>query len=106
VEGLLTSSDVHPLKRSNSVAGKNAAHVGRRDDIVNALTEALRPGASSAASERIAQANSVRYGTDPAFPGLMNRVDADGMKTPGRFFGRNFVSLSELDKAKSAASRA
>ena len=106
VEGLLTSSDVHSLKRSNAGGGNSAADMDQRNEIVNALTAALRPEMASATSERIGQLNAVRYGTDPAFPGLMIRVDADGTKTPGRFVGRTFVPIADLNKPKRAAKRA
>jgi hypothetical protein len=35
----------------------------------------------------------LRYGTDPAFLGLIIRVAADGTKTPGRYVGRTFEAL-------------
>ena len=105
VEGLLTSSDIHTLKRANSVREKETPYVGQINDIVNALAEAVGAGGSRALSERIARVDSVRYGTDPAFPGLMVRVDANGTKTPGRFVGRTFMPLAEVNRPKRAASR-
>ena len=99
VEGMLTAHDVHALKRF-SAATNPAGASNQREAIVNALVAALRAEMPSVIASRIATVNPVRYGTDPAFPGLIIRVDADGAKTPGRFIGRSFVPLKELQSAR------
>jgi hypothetical protein len=99
VEGMLTANDVHALKRFSAAANPGGAS-NQREAIVNALVAALRPEIPSLIPSRIATVNPVRYGTDPVFPGLTIRVDADGAKTPGRFIGRSFVPLAELQSAR------
>jgi ParD-like antitoxin of type II bacterial toxin-antitoxin system len=106
VEGMLTSTDVHSLKRSNSAKEESADVLNQRTAIVNALLAALRPATAVTLMGRIAKANPVRYGADPAFPGMLIRVDENGSKTPGRFVGRRFVPLKQIDHSKPELSRA
>jgi len=96
VEGMLTASDVHALKRSNATTINRDPAVDRREAIISALIAALQPSVPTEIASRIATANPIRYGTDPAFPGLTIRVEADGTKTPGRLMGRSFVPLAGL----------
>lgn len=43
------------------------------------------------------------YGTDPAFPGWLVRIDPDGRRTPGRLVNREFVPAEALQSQRNAA---
>jgi hypothetical protein len=43
------------------------------------------------------------YGTDPAFPGWLVRIDANGRRTPGRLVNREFVPAEALLTQRHAA---
>jgi hypothetical protein len=106
MERTLTAADVHALKRSNAAAQDGTRDSEFRDIVINALEASLRPGTSDAVAVRIGHVSPVRYGADPAFPGLIVRIDADGTKTPGRFVGRTFMTVAELNQPERASSRA
>jgi hypothetical protein len=106
IERTLTVADVQALKRSNASDHHESKDLETRQALVNALAESIRPGVSDALATRIATASKTRYGTDPAFPGFLVRIEADGTKTPGRFVGRTFVTATELTQSERTSSRA
>ena len=91
VEAALKYPDVLAIKRSGG-------------DLANAFDGKAKRQAVHARLERIATSNdrsqvtdALRrrgkpvYGTDPAYPGMVVRIDPDGTRTPGHFENRRFV---------------
>jgi hypothetical protein len=86
VESVLRHGDVRAIKARVS---RPPARSGRRA-VRAALAQAI-DGDSSAARAKIGATGQPLYGTDPRWPGLVVRIDADGTRTPGRFDQRRFV---------------
>jgi hypothetical protein len=59
--------------------------------ILDALTRAMSADARATVAREFQ--GKVRYGTDPAFPGCIVRLEPDGRRTPGRLVGREFQPL-------------
>ena len=100
VESALTVSDVTRVKRS---LGRLESELPERE-VREKLLQSLRLAVSLDDLGNIGAAMDPmnagpRYGTDPAFPGLLVRVDPDGKRTPGRFVNRRFVPLEALGVA-------
>lgn len=89
-EGLKTSTVL--AVKSGALPLEQALPPGEEGEaIIAALTTAL----SVDARARVArdQEGKIRYGTDPAFPGCIVRLELDGRRTPGRVVGREFQPL-------------
>jgi len=89
-QGLKTSS-VLAIK-SGAVSLEQALPAGAEGAaILAALTTVL--GADARAHVVKNFTGKIRYGTDPAFPGCIVRLEPDGRRTPGRLVGREFRPL-------------
>jgi hypothetical protein len=106
IEGLLTSADAHSLKRSKGSISKAIPDSARRLAVATAIAQALDSSSHIGLAERVAPNDRPRYGSDPAFPGLVVRVDPDGTRTPGRFVDRQFVPLTETAVQQTSRSNA
>jgi hypothetical protein len=90
-QGLKTSS-VLALK-SGAASLEQALPAGAEG---TAILEALSNALSADARATVARSfqGKVRYGSDPAFPGCIVRLEPDGRRTPGRLVGREFHPLT------------
>lgn len=92
VEAMLTYGDVLALKRLGEALPIPApvAHEDVRDVLV-----ALTGGSDrEKVKARIQAAGTPIYTADPAFPGKLVEVRADGTRTPGHLKGRQFIAES------------
>lgn len=98
VEGALTVNDANALKKS----ARQGAPAPVRAELLQSLRVALSAAGHPHLRPALAHGAGARYGTDPAFPGLLVRVSADGTRIPGRLKNRRFVPL-EIGDDDSAA---
>ncbi len=89
VEGALTLADGSAIK-NNSGQGSPAR---LRAAVLQSLRLALSASGHPHLGAALVGSAGARYGTDPAFPGLLVRVGSDGKRTPGRLKDRRFVPL-------------
>lgn len=93
VEGALTADDAGKIKR----AGKSLKHAIPDSALRERLLQSLRLAVNTMGQPHLgtilAGAHRVRYGTDPAMPGYVIRIDAAGRRTVGRLVERRFVPL-------------
>jgi hypothetical protein len=90
-EGLRTSTVL--AVKSGAVSLEQALPAG--DDgaaILAALTRVMSVDARATVAQKFK--GKVRYGTDPAFPGCVVRLEPDGRRTPGHLVGREFQPLT------------
>jgi hypothetical protein len=106
IEGMLTSADASSLKRSKGSLEKVIPDRAKRLAVANAIAHALDTSSHIGLAERVAASDRSKYGSDPAFPGLVVRVDPDGTRTPGRFVDRRFVPLVEVPAQRASRSSA
>ena len=100
VEAMLAYGDVLALKRVGE-ALPLPTRVTRED--VHEVLSGLAMQDRETVKARIRAEGSPVYTTDPAFPGKIVEVRADGTRTPGRLRGRQFVA--DPPRAVSAARR-
>jgi hypothetical protein len=97
VEGALTPADANAIKTH----GGHGSPARLRAAVLQSLRIALSAAGHPHLGAALVSGAGARYGTDPAFPGLLVRVGADGQRTPGRLEGRRFVPLEvEGDSTK------
>jgi hypothetical protein len=106
IEGMLTSADASALKRSKGSLENVIPDVAKRLAVANAIAHALDTSSRTGLTERVVPSDQPKYGPDPAFPGLVVRVDPDGTRTPGRFVNRWFVPLTETPARRPSRSSA
>jgi hypothetical protein len=90
VEAILAYGEVLALKKLGD-ALPVPAHVGR-EDVHHVLIALNREDDRQKVKARIQAAGGPVYTTDPAFPGKIVEVRADGTRTPGRLKGRQFLA--------------
>ncbi len=91
VESLLTSKDAAGLK---TLTGQ-APQAVRERQIIKLLDAFSVRSERTPALEKIHASGNPVYGTDPAYPGRIVRIDPDGTRTPGRFVKRRFVPAAK-----------
>jgi hypothetical protein len=91
VEPGLKTSAVHALKSGQSSLEQALPPAEEGAAILAALTRAM--DTSAAARVRSDFKNKVRYGTDPAYPGFVVRLEPDGRRTVGQFVKGKFEAL-------------
>ncbi len=84
VEQVLGHDQVAALKR----------HAGM-PELADAMRKASTEAGQRRALEHIRKLGGPRYSLDPARPGSILRVDADGTRTRGRFVRRRFVAARD-----------
>src|SRR5438876_3874474 len=100
VEVMLAYRDVLALKRSG-VTLPVPAHVSR-EDVQNLLVAIGADTSRDVVKRRIHASGGPVYGTDPAYPGTIVEVRADGTRTPGQLEGRTFVPHAGRRPGKTA----
>lgn len=93
VEPGLKTTAVHALKTGESSLEQALPPAEEGAAILAALTQAL--AASDSARVRSSFKGKIRYGTDPAHPGLLVRVDADGRRSVGQLVNGRFEALKQ-----------
>jgi hypothetical protein len=93
VEGALTLADANAVK--NNAGHGSPARL--RAAVLQSLRLALSASGHPHLGAGLVSSAGARYGTDPAFPGLLVRVGSDGKRTAGRLKGRRFVPLEVED---------
>lgn len=94
VEGALTVADLTRVKRSIGHLEQELPEEAARKTVLQCLRLAVdRAGLGNTGAAQDPMNEGPRYGTDPALPGLLLRVDPDGTRTPGRFVNRRFVPI-------------
>jgi hypothetical protein len=94
-EATLSTSEIHALKLTQGELRQAFPSARQRRAVRNALAKALSEPAQRAFAARLPKLTAARYGTDPAYPGAIVRIDPDGTRTPGRFVRREFRAASE-----------
>jgi hypothetical protein len=64
-----------------------------RERVLQGLRAAVSASGHPHVGAMLGRVHGARYGTDPAHPGLVVRVDADGRRTLGKLIKRLFVPL-------------
>lgn len=64
--------------------------------VPEALERARSGAGQEAALAHLRESGQPRYGTDPAYPGRIIRIDPDGTRTVGSFVNRRFVPDSAV----------
>lgn len=93
VEGALLHADTLALKRGPDLPTAFPDEA-KRQEVLSLLGRVAASADRTEALERIGRGAKPIYGSDPRFPGLVVRVEADGSRTPGRFENRRFVPLA------------
>jgi hypothetical protein len=93
VEGALTLADANAIKKGEGPS---------RADLLQSLRIALSASGHPHLGAALVRGTGARYGTDPAFPGLVVRVGADGTRVPGKIEKRRFVPLKVDDERSTA----
>jgi hypothetical protein len=91
VERALGHSDLLALKASRGELGRVFPDGTKQKAVLELLETVASSSDRSSVLERIGRGARTVYGTDPAFPGMIVRIDPDGTRTPGRFENRRFV---------------
>lgn len=81
-------------------------HVGepeKKQAVLTTLGKLLNNPDRSEATARINASGKPVYTHDPAFPGLVVRVETDGTRTPGRFENRRFIPVETASIASEPA---
>ena len=89
-QGLKTSS-VLALKSGGASLEQVLPAGDEGASVLEAITRALTADVHATVARTFQ--GKVRYGTDPAFPGCIVRLEPDGRLTPGRLVGREFRPL-------------
>jgi hypothetical protein len=90
VEAVLPHPDVVALKRAPDLTAAFPDR-SKREAVLALLNRLESSPERSAALRRVRGGERPVYGSDPAYPGLVVRIDPDGTRTPGRFENRRFV---------------
>lgn len=90
-EVVLQHQEALALKVSGGDADRAFPDPPRRAAVLSILEAVADSLDRSTAAERIRKSRRPIYGTDPAFPGMVVRIEPDGVRTPGRFENRRFV---------------
>jgi hypothetical protein len=93
VEPGLKTSAVHALKTGESSLQQALPPADEGAAILAALARAM--DASAAAHVRNDFKGKVRYGTDPAYPGFLVRLEPDGRRTVGQLVKDRFEPLQQ-----------
>jgi len=93
VEGALTLADANAVKNHRGQGSPPPLRAAVLQSLRLALSASGHPYLGAA----LVSSAGARYGTDPAFPGLVLRVGSDGQRTPGKLEGRRFVPLEVED---------
>ena len=94
VEVALKHADTLALKRSGGDLVSAFTGASKRQT-VHALLEGIAASTDrSPVTDGLRQHGKPIYETDPAYPGMVVRIDPDGTRTPGRFENRRFVPAS------------
>ena len=96
VEAALTVGDAQTLKRSRGEIGREMPEAKRREVLLGVLRLAVNTAGVAHLGALPKPTGRPRYGTDPAFPGFLVRVEPDGRRTPGRFVNRRFIPLEAI----------
>jgi len=64
-------------------------------DLCEALESPRSRAGQEAAFAYLRRTGHARYGSDPAFPDRIVRIDPDGARTVGKFVNRRFVADDE-----------
>lgn len=96
VESALKYPEMAALKRSGGdLEGAFAGDL--KCASVRQTLESIAASSDRTSALKKIQANSKpMYGSDPAFPGRIVRVNPDGTRTPGKFENRRFVPAAAL----------
>jgi len=92
VEVALGHVDVYALKASAGDLRRTIPEAPRRRALLAALDKITVDADRATVIEKIRANGHPVYGTDPAFPGFIVRVDSDGTRTPGLIENRQFVA--------------
>jgi ParD-like antitoxin of type II bacterial toxin-antitoxin system len=107
IEGALTMQQTTSLKRAvrepHATYGATTAEVA--EALARALSSAVSPAGRSDFRNELLASGQPLYGTDPAFPGLIVRKNADGSVTPGRWSNNQFVPVQAPVKSAPRARR-
>jgi hypothetical protein len=82
-------------------ADRPSAGEGEGARLADVFASAMSKNSRDAFANELA--NRATYGTDPAFPGWLVRVEPDGTCTPGRLVNREFVPAEALQPLPDAA---
>ena len=93
VERVLEHADTLALKQADSLP-EAFPEEQRRRAVLAALEDVATSPDRAAAVAHVRRGNRPVYGTDPAHPGLVVRIDPDGTRVPGRFENRRFVPVA------------
>lgn len=91
VEVALTHEDLNDLKKSGGALRRVVPDQDRRHAVVALLDKIAAAEERTELVARIRAGGRAVFGTDPALPGLLVKIDADGTRTPGRLVNRRFV---------------
>jgi len=93
VEGALTANDAGQIKRAGKSLARAIPDAELRERVLQTLRVAVSASGHPHVGALLGRVHGARYGTDPALPGLVVRVDADGRRTLGKLVKRRFVPL-------------
>ena len=103
VESALSVTESERVKRSGGQLAKEAPEARMREQLLGVLRLAVNAAGLARITAAPSKTPGPRYGTDPAFPGFLVRVDPDGRRTPGRFVNRRFVPLEAMGTERASA---
>lgn len=93
VENALKHADIGALKRSGGDLRQAFPSAVQQEQVRRTLETIALSADRTPTLHMLMEKTLPSYGTDPAYPGLIVRFDADGAKTPGRFVNRQFVPI-------------
>jgi hypothetical protein len=98
VEVLAAYRDVLALKRAGQTLP--IPTFVRREEVHDLLARLITDADRQHVKARIRSAGKALYTTDPAYPGMIVEMQADGTRTPGRLEGRRFVPAGRRSTIK------
>lgn len=98
VEAALKHEDLLELKRSSGDLDRAFSDATKRDEVLALLDEVARSSERAVITERLQARGKPVYATDPAYPGMLVKIDPDGKRTPGRLEGRKFIPAKPVRK--------
>ena len=98
VEAALKHADLLDLKRSGGDLDRAFADATKREDILALLDKIARSSDRAVIAEKLQVRGKPVYVTDPAYPGMLVKVDPDGTRTPGRLENRKFIPAKTAHK--------
>ena len=98
VEAALKHADLLELKRSKGDLDRAFSDAARRDEVLSLLEEIARSSVRDVISEKLRARGKPVYATDPAYPGMLVRIDPDGTRTPGNLENRKFIPSKSASK--------